>query len=126
MAAVEARQEIGDAVQTVDAHSLEVRSQHRFDGSLPAAIDAQLLRDARLAVERLRLQPLAIARYRDLLQQFLQLGRSLLTRITRQCRTALQSFQCNRGLQLGERRALALLALLLQQQVPLLTLQLLD
>jgi len=122
MAAIEARQEIGDAVQTVDAHGLEVRSQHCFDGPLPAAIDTQLLRDARLAVERLRLQPLGdfagslaerrrlqrfrrylraqrllparaqrveglrlrpftIARNRDLLQQFLQLGRSLLTRI---------------------------------------------
>src|ERR1700730_11969330 len=167
MAAIEARQEIGDAVQTVDAHSREVRSQHRFYGALPAAIDAQLLRDARPAVERLGLQPLGelargfaerrslqrfgrhlraqrflpsraqrierlrldpftVSSDRNLRQQFLQLGRSLLTRVTGEARAALQSFERNRRLRLSERRALALLALLLLQQVPLLAFQLLD
>ena len=79
MAAVEARQQIGDAVQAVDAHRLEIGSQDRFDGPLPAPIDPQLLRDARLAIQRLRLEPL-----RDLAGHFAE--RRLLQRLGRHLR----------------------------------------
>ncbi len=118
--AVEARQQVRDAVQPIDAHGLQVGSEHGFHGALPAAIHAQLLRHARLPIERLRLQPLgdlarhlaerrmlqslgghlraqgllparaqcierlrllafAVPRDQDFRQQFLKLGRGLLT-----------------------------------------------
>ena len=69
MAAVEAPQQIGDHVQAVDAYRFEVGAQNRFDGALPAALHAQLLRDARLEVERLSLQPL-----RNLARHFAESG----------------------------------------------------
>ncbi len=74
MPAVEARQQIGDRVQAIDAHSLEVGAQDGFNRPLPAPLHPQLLRDARPQVERLSLQPLRdFAGYlaqRGLLQRF--------------------------------------------------------
>src|SRR5450631_2210855 len=58
MAAVEAAEHVGNAVQPIDAHRLEIGPEDGLHRPLPAAIDAQLLRDARLMVQRLRLQPL--------------------------------------------------------------------
>ena len=61
MAAIEAAEQLGDTVQAIDADRLQIRSQHGLDRALPAVIDPQLLRDTRLVVQRMRLQPLGHA-----------------------------------------------------------------
>ena len=57
MAALKARQQRCDALQAVHAHRFEIGTEHRFHGALPALLDAQLLRDARHEMQRLRFQP---------------------------------------------------------------------
>ena len=59
VAGIETCEKIRDAVQTVDAHCLEVGTEHGLNGALPALLDPQLLREPRPAVESLRLEPLS-------------------------------------------------------------------
>jgi hypothetical protein len=54
---LKARQQRSDALQAVHAHRLEIGTEHRFHCALPALLDAQLLRDARQEMQRLRFQP---------------------------------------------------------------------
>ena len=78
MSAVEAAKQIGDAVQAIDAHRLEIRSEDGFHRPLPAPVHPQLLRDARLLIQRLRLQPLRHLAGRLAERRLLQgLGRDL-------------------------------------------------
>src|SRR5208283_3176812 len=77
-------------------------------------------------VERLALLAFAVPRRQHLAEQFLQLQRGLLARLARQIRTLRQCVQGLRRLQLRGLGAFFLLALLLLQQPPLLTFQLLD
>jgi hypothetical protein len=74
--AVEACQQVRDAVEAIDAHRLEVGAQYGFDGAFPTLVDPQLLRDPWQAIERLRLEPL-----RDPARGFAE--RSLLQRFGR-------------------------------------------
>ena len=58
MSAVEGSQDIGDRIEAVHAHRLEVGAEHRLHGLLPPVLHAQLLSDPRIGIERLRLEPL--------------------------------------------------------------------
>jgi len=47
----------GDAIDALDADGLQIRAEHRLDGSLPTVLDDEVLSQAAAIVERLLREP---------------------------------------------------------------------